>query len=215
MVASVSAHVAVDPISCVVTRAPRRLTNVTGFPVSLSQVSRRRFRANEGGRAPTAPRRAYLGGDNAGAQSSGSLDAGSSTHTAFFSPRCSTPHEVAAVSTMRSPRPVRSEAISVAIFWAPAPSSTSIRIVPGWTATATRNGVSAWRTALVASSEVTMRATADSIPSGSSMSPTNSRAARTEAGSLGNSFEAPMSLVMTSYLFSDTRQNAYFDQPWL
>ena len=48
--------------------------------------------------------------------------AGISIQTAFFSPRRSTPHEVAAVSTMRSPRPVWSDAISVAIFCAPATS---------------------------------------------------------------------------------------------
>ena len=128
-----------------------------------------------------------------------SVRVGSLTHTAFFSPRSSTPQSVAIDSTSCSPPLVLSDARSVAIFRAPAPSSTSIRTTPGSMKTETRNGVCACLTALVASSEVARRAESVRMPWASRYSVTKSRAAPTEAGSSGNSFVAPLSFVVVYY----------------
>jgi hypothetical protein len=124
-----------------------------------------------------------------------SVNAGSLTHTAFFSPLFSTPHSVAIASTICSPPPVLSEARSVPILNVPAPSSTSIRNVSASTRTDTRKGVCACRTTLVASSDMASRADSVGRPWCSRTSRTKSRAARTETGSSGNSLEVPWSFV--------------------
>ena len=145
-------------------------------------------------------RRRFYGKDYSGRSADASVGVGSLTHTAFFSPLFSTPHSVAIASTICSPPPVFSDARSVAILNVPALSSTSIRTASASKRTDTRKGVCACWTTLVASSDTASRADSVGMPWSSRTSPTKSRAARTETGSSGNSFEVPWSFVANHYL---------------